>query len=64
MKDKFEEIFFSVEDKTMTVHCFNDHFEMPIIISSGNKRVMYKLSTWEVKQLKKFLNEQLKDFQP
>jgi len=54
-------IFFSVGDSSMTAHCFDEDSEMSIVIRNGRKKVIYTMTEWEVKELKKWLTEHLKN---
>lgn len=55
-------IFFSnTEKNTMTVNCFDEDSEMSIIIWDNGNRSIYSMTIWEVKQLKKWFNEHLKN---
>lgn len=55
-------IFFSNTDvNSMTVNCFDEDSEMSIIIRDNGKKAIYSMTVWEVKELKKWLNEHLKN---
>ena len=54
-------IFFSTGDSAMTVHCFDEDSDMAIVIRDGGKKAIYTMSEWEVKELKKWLTEHLKN---
>lgn len=55
-------IFFSNTDaNTMTVNCFDEDSEMSIVIRDSGRKAIYSMSIWEVKQLKKWLNENIKN---
>ena len=52
-------IFFSVADSSMTVHCFDEDGEMSIVIRDGKSKAVYNMTEWEVKKLKKWINTNL-----
>jgi len=61
-EDAVIDIFFSNTDaNTMTVNCFDEDSEMAIIIRDNGKKAIYLMTVWEVKQLKKWFNEYLKN---
>lgn len=54
-------IFFSTGDSCMTVHCFDEDSDMGIVIRDGKSKAIYTMNEWEVKELKKWLTENLKN---
>lgn len=54
-------IMFGDYGNTMTVSCFDEDSEMSIVIRSEKSKAVYSMNIWEVKQLKKWLNEHLKN---
>ncbi len=49
---------------SMTVTCFDEDSEMHIIVRDGKQKAIYTMPVDEVKRLKKWLNEHLKNEQP
>jgi len=54
-------IFFSTGNSCMTVHCFDEDSDMSIVIRDDKQKAVYTMSEWEVKELKKWLNQNLKN---
>lgn len=55
------EIFFSNLNNSMQINCFDEDSEMYITIRRGNNSANYSMTVWEVKQLKKFIADNLKN---